>query len=68
MSNLREQVSKCLDDTHDLATLLYGAKNELLNGRDCRYELRNAESKLNKVIEEFNLIIKEIDNHAKENT
>jgi len=66
--SLRESLWKALDDTNDLVTLLHGAKNSVLNGRDARWELRNAESKLNKIIENFNLIIKEIDNpYAKEN-
>lgn len=59
--SIREHLWRALDDTEDLAVLLHGAKNQVLNGRDARFELRNAEVKLNKIVENFDKIIYEID-------
>jgi len=59
--SLRESLWKCKDDVDDLLIALTQAKVEVTFNRDARYMLRTAEVKLNKVIEEFNQIVKILD-------
>ena len=69
MSLLRESLFRCLDDCRDLTNYLEEAKKAIVADGDARRELQMAETKLDKVIENFHVIIKEIEKeYAKKDT
>lgn len=67
MNQIREYLFRCLDDCENLVTDLRGAKSMLINDEyaDISFELLQAETKLNKIIENFELITKEFRHNGK---